>query len=25
LQLAGPPGREDMVLEFAYACESAMA
>jgi aspartyl-tRNA(Asn)/glutamyl-tRNA(Gln) amidotransferase subunit A len=25
LQLAGPPEREDMVLEFAYACESAMA
>jgi Asp-tRNA(Asn)/Glu-tRNA(Gln) amidotransferase A subunit family amidase len=24
LQIAGPPGREDMVLEFAYACESAM-
>jgi Asp-tRNA(Asn)/Glu-tRNA(Gln) amidotransferase A subunit family amidase len=25
LQIAGPPGREDMLLEFAYACESAMA
>ena len=25
LQIAGPPGREDMLLEFAYACELAMA
>jgi Asp-tRNA(Asn)/Glu-tRNA(Gln) amidotransferase A subunit family amidase len=25
LQIAGPPGREDMLLEFAHACESAMA
>jgi aspartyl-tRNA(Asn)/glutamyl-tRNA(Gln) amidotransferase subunit A len=24
LQIAGPPGRENMLLEFAYACESAM-
>ena len=24
LQIAGPPGREDIVLEFAYACETAM-
>ena len=22
LQIAGPPGREDMLLRFAYACES---
>jgi Asp-tRNA(Asn)/Glu-tRNA(Gln) amidotransferase A subunit family amidase len=25
LQLAGPPGREDLLLEFAYACERALA
>lgn len=24
LQIAGPPGREDMVLQFAYACEAAI-
>jgi Asp-tRNA(Asn)/Glu-tRNA(Gln) amidotransferase A subunit family amidase len=24
LQIAGPTGREDMVLEFAYACETVM-
>ena len=24
LQIAGPPGREDLLLEFAYACEEAI-
>jgi Asp-tRNA(Asn)/Glu-tRNA(Gln) amidotransferase A subunit family amidase len=24
LQIAGPPGREDLILQFAYACEAAI-
>jgi Asp-tRNA(Asn)/Glu-tRNA(Gln) amidotransferase A subunit family amidase len=24
LQIAGPPGREDVLLQFAYACEQAL-